>query len=103
MSEAFDEFGDLLDAYNEANEKWEPIQKANEFLDSVDENKIWEERHAAADALFTYIAELEAERARAVQMVERLIEAGKNAFERDGGGYERGGWHELVAKWKAQQ
>ena len=61
MSRTYREFGDLLSAYNEADEKWTPIQKAHEFLDSVNEDEIWEQRHAAADALFTYIAELEAE------------------------------------------
>ena len=61
MSRTYREFGDLLSTYNEADEKWTPIQKAHELLDSVNENEIWEQRHAAADALFTYIAELEAE------------------------------------------
>lgn len=60
MSRTYREFGDLLSAYNEADEKWTPIQKAYELLDSVNENEIWEQRHAAADALFKYIAELEA-------------------------------------------
>ena len=59
MSRTYREFGDLLSAYNEADEKWTPIQKAHEFLDSVNEDEIWEQWHAAADALFTYIAELE--------------------------------------------
>ena len=60
MTRTYREFGDLLSAYSEADEKWTPIQKAHEFLDSVNEDEIWEQRHAAADALFTYIAELTA-------------------------------------------
>ena len=61
MSRTYREFGDLLSAYEEADEKWMPIQKAHELLDSVNEDEIWEQRHAAADALFKYIAELEGE------------------------------------------
>lgn len=49
------------------------------------------------------ITELTLRAERDEEMIAKLIEAGKNALERDGGGYERGGWHDLVAKWKAQQ
>ena len=69
MSRTYREFGDLLSAYNEADEKWTPIQKAHELLDSVNEDEIWEQQHAAADALFTYIAELEAENERLSQLL----------------------------------
>ena len=69
MSRTYEEFCKLMSAYNEADEKWMPIQKAYELLDGVNENEIWEQRHAAADALYKYIAELES-------LVERLIEAG---------------------------
>ena len=75
MSRTYREFGDLLSAYNEADEKWTPIQKAHELLDSVNENEIWEQRHAAANALFTYIAELEAAQ-RWIPVSERLPEIG---------------------------
>lgn len=62
MSRTYEKFCKLMSAHNEANEKWMPIQKAYELLDSVNENEIWERRRAAADALFKYIAELEEER-----------------------------------------
>ena len=80
MSRTYREFGDLLSAYNEADEKWTPIQKAHEFLDSVNEDEIWEQRHAAADALFTYIAELEAERRWRVVADGELPELGKEVI-----------------------
>ena len=74
MSRTYERFCELLSAYNETDEKWMPIQKAHELLGSVNEDEIWEQRHAAADALFTYIAELEAER-RWIPVSERLPEA----------------------------
>lgn len=61
MSRTYEEFSELLSAYNEADEKWTPIQKAHELLHSVNEDEIWEQRRAATVALFKYIAELEAE------------------------------------------
>ena len=73
MSRTYREFGDLLSAYNEADEKWTPIQKAHELLDSVNENEIWEQRHAAANALFTYIAELEAENNRLAELLHNEL------------------------------
>lgn len=61
MSWTYEEFCKLMSAYNEAEEKWMPIQKAHELLHSVNEDKIWEQRNAAANALYKYIAELESE------------------------------------------
>jgi hypothetical protein len=71
MSRIYEKFCELLSAHIEADEKWMPIQKAHELLGSVNEDEIWEQRHAAADALFTYIAELEAER-RWIPVSERM-------------------------------
>ena len=58
MSRIYEEFCELMSAYNEANDKWTPIQKAHELLGSVNEDEIWEQRNAAANALYKYIAEL---------------------------------------------
>ena len=58
MSRIYEEFCELMSAYNEANDKWMPIQKAHELLGSVNEDEIWEQRNAAANALYKYIAEL---------------------------------------------
>lgn len=69
MSRTYEKFCELLSAHNEADEKWMPIQKAHELLHSVNEDEIWEQRNAAANALYKYIAELEA-------LVQRLVEAG---------------------------
>lgn len=76
MSRIYEKFCELLSAHIEADEKWMPIQKAHELLGSVNEDEIWEQRHAAAYALFTYIAELEAER-RWIPVSERLPETYK--------------------------
>lgn len=96
MSRTYREFGDLLSAYNEANEKWMPIQKAYELLDSVNENGIWEQRHAAADALFKYIAELEAAQRWHVVADGELPEVGEEVFVCDESGHRRVDW--LVCK-----
>ncbi len=69
MSRIYEKFCELLSAHIEADEKWMPIQKANELLGSVNEDEIWEQRNAAANALYKYIAELEG-------LVDKLIEAG---------------------------
>lgn len=73
MSRIYEKFCELLSAHIEANEKWTPIQKAHELLDSVNENETWKQLYAAADALFTYIAELESAQ-RWVPVSERLPE-----------------------------
>lgn len=72
MSRTYEKFCELMSAHNEADEKWMPIQKAHELLHSVNEDEIWEQRNAAANALYKYIAELEAEQARWVMVSERL-------------------------------
>ena len=61
MSRTYERFCELLSAYNETDEKWTPIQKANELLNSVNEDEIWEQRKAAINALYNYIAELDLE------------------------------------------
>jgi hypothetical protein len=74
----------LLSALNKADDKWMPIQKAHELLDSVNEDNVWEERRNAGGAVFDYVADLfkelekaKAERDDARAMVEQLIEAGE--------------------------
>jgi len=71
MSRIYEKFCELLSAHIEADEKWMPIQKAHELLHSVNEDEIWEQRNAAANALYKYIAELDAER-RWIPVSERL-------------------------------
>jgi len=61
MSRTYERFCELLSAYNETDEKWTPIQKAHELLNSVNEDEIWEQQKAAANALYNYIAELDLE------------------------------------------
>lgn len=78
MSRTYKEFGDLLSAYNEADEKWMPIQKAHELLGSVNEDEIWEQWNAASNALFKYIAELTTRIAELEAMVEQLIWVGND-------------------------
>lgn len=83
MSRTYEKFCELMSAHNEADEKWMPIQKAHELLDSVNEDEIWEQRHAAADALFQYIAELEAAQ-RWIPVTEKLPEDGEIVWLWDG-------------------
>ena len=83
MSRTYREFGDLLSAYNEADEKWTPIQKAHELLDSVNEDEIWKERQTATNALFEYISELVAERDQAKAMVNMWIPVSERLPELD--------------------
>ena len=71
MSRIYEKFCELLSAHIETDEKWMPIQKAHELLGSVNEDEIWEQRNAAANALFTYIAELESAQ-RWIPVSERM-------------------------------
>lgn len=87
MSRTYNEFADLLSALNKADDKWMPIQKAHELLDSVNEDNVWEERRNAGGAVFDYVADLfkelekaKAERDDARAMVEQLIEAIRGYF-----------------------
>ena len=74
MSRIYEEFCELMSAYNEANDKWTPIQKAHELLGSVNEDEIWEQRNAAANALYKYIAELTTRIAKLEAKNNRLVE-----------------------------
>lgn len=102
MSRTYEEFCELMSAYNEADEKWMPIQKAHELLDSVNEDEIWEQRNAATNALFKYIAELEA-------LVERLIEAGDRlsdslcTYPEEEKTIEVMNWNAIVAEYKERE
>lgn len=97
MSRIYEKFYELLSAHIEADEKWMPIQKAHELLGSVNEDEIWEQRHAAADALFTYIAELEA-------FIDQLIEAGDAVINAEPMWIaEEDKWDALVKDWKERK
>ena len=97
MSRIYEKFCELLSAHIEADEKWMPIQKAHELLHGVNEDEIWEQQKAAANALYKYIAELEA-------MVERLIEAGDAMSNAQSMWVpEENKWNALVKDWKERE
>ena len=118
MSRTYNEFADLLSALNKADDKWMPIQKAHELLDSVNEDNVWEERRNAGGAVFDYVADLfkelekaKAERDDARAMVDKLINAGNALIDDTYNEWwdkawelsSPANWYALVSEWKERE